>query len=207
MPVLAKALSPTLRREPDQRVFLHNVSWRDYERILAIRGEGSGVRITYLQGEVELMSPSIHHEMYKKRIARLLEAYAEEHGLDLNGYGSWTVSKREQKLGVEPDECYVWGAHRPKRPDLAIEVIWTSGGLDKLEIYRGLGVPEVWMWRDGAIEVHVLREGAGEANDAYERATKSSLLPELDLDLLASFLDRPGQTQAVREYRAALRIP
>lgn len=25
------------------------------------------------------------------------------------------------------------------RPDIAVEVIWTSGGLDKLEIYRKLG--------------------------------------------------------------------
>ncbi len=40
-------------------------------------------------------------------------------------------------------------------PDLAIEVIWTSGGIDKLESYRGLGVGEVWFWREGRMEVFV----------------------------------------------------
>jgi hypothetical protein len=38
-------------------------------------------------------------------------------------------------------------------------VIWTHGGLDKLEIYRGLGVREVWFWPEGRIEVHSLRGG------------------------------------------------
>jgi hypothetical protein len=31
----------------------------------------------------------------------------------------------------------------PQVPDIAIEVVWTSGGIDKLEVYRGLDVPEV----------------------------------------------------------------
>ena len=52
--------------------------------------------------------------------------------------------------GVEPDECYVFGdAPDPERPDLAIEVVWTRGGIDKREIYRALGVRELWFWRRG----------------------------------------------------------
>jgi len=37
------------------------------------------------------------------------------------------------------------------------EVVWTSGGIDKLEIYRRLGVGEVWRWKDSRIEIHVLQ--------------------------------------------------
>ena len=84
-------------------------------------------------------------------------------------------------------------------PVLAIEVAWTHGGLDKLEIYARLGVGEVWFWRKGKIEVHVLR------GEAFEPLERSALLPDLDLDQLASFLDAEHQTQAVRAYRAALR--
>lgn len=36
------------------------------------------MRVTYLEGQLEIMSPSRSHEMLKKLIARLLEAYAEE---------------------------------------------------------------------------------------------------------------------------------
>jgi len=37
----------------------------------------TGTRVTYLQGKLELMSRSINHELLKKMLARLLEAYAE----------------------------------------------------------------------------------------------------------------------------------
>jgi Uma2 family endonuclease len=101
---------------------------------------------------------------------------------------------------VEPDECYIVGADQSReRPDLAIEVVWTSGGIDKLEIYARLGVGEVWFWKDGRIEVHVLRGGR------YESARRSDLFPGLDVDLLCSFLDRPTALQAVRAFREALR--
>lgn len=94
------------------------------------------------------MSPSWNHEILKKFIARPLEAYAEERNLDLNGAGSWTLKNPEVERGAEPDECYTLG---PKKavPDLAIEVAWTHGGLDKLDIYAELGVGEVWFWRKG----------------------------------------------------------
>ena len=32
-------------------------------------------------------------------------------------------------------------------PDIAIEVVVTSGLVDKMAVYAGLGVPEVWLWR------------------------------------------------------------
>ena len=58
----------------DQRVFLHGMSWQAYEALLAWRGEKSAVRMTYLEGELELMPPSRSHESLKKRLARLVEA-------------------------------------------------------------------------------------------------------------------------------------
>jgi Uma2 family endonuclease len=81
---------------------------------------------------------------------------------------------------------------------LAIEVVWTSGGIDKLTIYARLGVPEVWFWRRGKLRVHVLR------GQAYVESPKSKLLPGIDLSQLCSYLDRDTASQAVREYRAAL---
>lgn len=188
----------TLARSVDQRVFLHGVSWEGFEAVLAARGDCSGVRIAYLEGVLELMSPSRDHEIIKKRLARLLEAYAEELGIDLDGYGSWTLKREKEERGAEPDECYSIGP-AGEVPDLAIEVIWTSGGLDKLEIYRRLGVREVWVWRRGEIQVFALR------GDRYERIAVSELLPQVDLALVVSLLDTPNQTAAVRELRARLR--
>lgn len=86
----------------------------------------------------------------------------------------------------------------PQRPDLAIEVMWTSGGVNKLDIYRKLGVREVWFWRRGRLTAHTLR------GENYAEGSGSEVLPGIDLVELASYLDRPTASQAIREYRAAL---
>jgi Uma2 family endonuclease len=184
----------------DQRIFLHGRTWSEFEILLALRGDRGGVRMFYLEGEIELMSPSESHEGIKTTIARLVEAYADDRGLEFNGFGSWTLKSAPKERGAEPDECYVIGATSKAKPDLAIEVIWTSGGLDKLSIYAGLGVRELWVWkRPGTISVHALR------GDNYEEIARSELLPEIDLDVLAGFIAMPSQSQAVRAYRATLR--
>lgn len=185
----------------DHYVHLHGVTWADYLRLLEIRGDRSAPRITYLEGTLEIMSPSRMHEEIKSYIGRLIEAWCLERSVEFTPYGSWTLKNKREKRGAEADECYVFGPEpkRKRRPDLAIEVIWTSGGIDKLNVYRKLGVREIWYWEDGRIGVRVLR-GA-----QYAAASASEVLPGIDLEQLASFLDRPTASQAIRDYRAALR--
>jgi Uma2 family endonuclease len=200
--VVAASSSPAVSgyTEPDQRIVLRGMSWKDFEVVLAVRGEAAGVRMYYLDGEIELMSPSPGHENLKKWVARLLEAWADEMDVELNGFGSWTLKAAPNEAGAEPDECYVLGPVRGDVPDLVIEVAWSRGGLAKLEIYRRLGVREVWMLaKNGTMRIHVL------AGDRYVEAKKSRLLPKLDVSWLFSFLDRPTQSQASRALRDALR--
>ena len=182
----------------DQRVFLHNVSWKQYEQLLELRGEDAAPRMTYLEGELELTSPSSDHEILKKMIARLLEAYALVKGIRLDGYGSMTMKSRPRARGAEADECYMVGGPK-RRPDIAIEIVWTHGGLDKLEVYRGLGVREVWLHRNGRIEVYSLRR------NAYFRIPRSAVLPKLDLAHLLRYATAPDQTDAVRRYMNSVR--
>lgn len=184
----------------DHFVHLHGVSWEDYERIVAIRGDHSAPRISYLEGELEIMSPSENHEIIKSHIGRLVEAWCMEHDVDFNTVGSWTIGEKRKKRAAEPDECYVFGPMEGRKvPDLAIEVVWTWGGIDKLEIYRKLGVREIWYWRKGEITPYRLH------GERYRRIAASKVLPGIDLAQLAGFLDRPFTSQAIREYRAALR--
>jgi Uma2 family endonuclease len=188
------------RPREDHFVHLRGVAWADYRRILEVRGERSSPRIAFLEGTLELMTPSREHESIKSVIGCLVEVWCLERDVEFSTYGSWTLENEAVDRAVEPDECYVFGTvATPTRPDLAIEVIWTSGGLKKLEIYRKLGVREVWLWRRGKIEPHVLR------GERYEATRASELLPELDLDQLATFLDRETTSRAIRDYRAALR--
>lgn len=200
--VVSRAPDPAGEYVPtaDERIVMHRVSWAQYERQLALRGEGSSPRIAYFEGTLELMSPSRDHERIKSYIGSLILTYALERGIDLSSYGSWTLKSPIKKSGVEPDECYLVGSDQSgEAPHLAIEVIWMSGGIGKLAIYARLGVGEVWFWRAGRMEVHLLQ------GEQYELSARSALFPELDLALLTSFLDRPTETQAVRAFRDALR--
>ena len=182
----------------DHIVVLHDVTWEDYERLLEIRGDKSAPRIQYLEGELEILSPSKDHEQIKSFIGRLVEIWCIDRGIEMTPFGSWTLKEKKKKRGAEADECYIFGTEPRDRPHLAIEVEWTRGGVDKLEIYRKLGVDEVWYWRKGVIEIYVL------AGEKFERSPRSRILPGLDLGLLASMLDRDTLTQAVRDFRRAL---
>ena len=69
----------------------------------------------------------------------------------------------------------------------------------KADIYRKLGVAEVWYWRRGRLQPYCLR------GDRYVPVTESEVLPGLDLDLLTRFMDRPTTYDAIRDYRQVLR--
>jgi Uma2 family endonuclease len=200
--VQALALQPDRddRPQEDHFVILHDVAWSDYQRFLEVRGDRSSPRIAYLEGELEIMSPSESHERIKSLIGCLVEVWCLERDVEFTTVGSWTLEDKAVDRGVEPDECYIFGPPRGAlRPDLAIEVIWTSGGINKLEIYRKLGVAEVWIWRRGKLIPHALR------GESYEALAQSAVLPEVDLQQLVGFLDQPTTSAAIRAYREVLR--
>jgi len=200
--VYATSLTPIEERlDRDDRVILHGMTWKDFEIVLAVRGDTAGVRMYYLDGEIELMSPSRGHEGNKTLLARLLEHWAIETGAELEGFGSWTLKEEAKEAGAEPDECYIIGDPQLKDvPDFAIEVAWSRGGLHKLEIYERLGVHELWMMnRDGTVEIYALEKAH------YVPVKESRVLPKLDVAWLAGFLKHPTQHEAVLALRDVLR--
>ncbi|WP_437962065.1 Uma2 family endonuclease [Sorangium sp. So ce119] len=182
----------------EQRFVLQGVPWDTYVR-LRDELDTPGLRMTFCEGTLELMSPSIEHEIDKKSIARLIEFFALERDVPLYGYGSTTFRREAKARGLEPDECYCIGGTLKEFPDIAIEVVLTSGGLDKLPVYSGLGVREVWFWERDAFHIHALR------GEEYEAIAASELIPDLDLVALARFVRWPDQHEAVKAFRSWLR--
>jgi Uma2 family endonuclease len=78
-------------------------------------------------------------------------------------------------------------------------VIWTAGGIDKLEVYRKLGVSEVWFYERGNLRFFVLR------GEQYEAVACSELLPTVEPELFIRCMAEPTQSDAVRVLRRALR--
>jgi len=183
----------------DGIVVLRGLSWSDYQRMLEVRGDESVPRFAYLEGALEIMTPSPSRVALISRIGHLLAAWCLEKRVDFSAFGTWTLEDKATLRGIEPDECYVFGSDaRAMRPHLALDVVWTSGGIRKLDIYQKLGVSEVWSWRKGRLFAHVL------SGERYFDAAASSVLPGIDLVELCSYLDRATTGEASREYRAAL---
>ena len=178
-------------------MLLHNVGWKDYVLLRDVL-DGPGVRMSYLGGSLELMSSSPEHELWKTNIARLVELYAHVRNIDLRGYGSTTFKSEATERGAEPDECYLIGKKLAGVPDVVLEVIRTAPLLDKSAIYAALGVPELWIFRNGAFTVHALDR----ASAAYAMVPSSVFLPDLSFDLLARFATREDTGQALREFES-----
>lgn len=199
----AMATAPPLQgvEPPDPgevRILIHGVTWDQYEQLVQMFDDRAGPRISYLEGTLEIMSPGSLHEDKKTLIARLLELYALVRGIRFYGLGSTTYRQRARERGLEPDECYFIGSRDDDFPHLAIEVALTSGGIDKLAIYAGLGVREVWFWHGDRLTLHRL-EG-----DAYVEIDRSHVLPDLDLDELVAHVKMDDQDAAVRAWWAKL---
>jgi Uma2 family endonuclease len=193
---------PRVTLPVEQRVLARGVSWKDY-MLLREALDTPGLRMTYCQGALEIARPSRAHELWKKTIARLVELVAIELGIPLVGYGSTTFKPEAQERGAEPDECYRVGTLMSdgKFPDIVLEVTHESPLLDKLYVYSGFEVPEVWLFEKGRFRLFGLKDGT------YVAMKHSRLLPQLDFALIARFALREDQRIALQELRDILRRP
>jgi Uma2 family endonuclease len=195
----AQVLTLSATPPSEQRLLLEGVSWQQYETLIATLGNDfSNLRLSYLEGTLEIMTTSPEHEELKKIIGMLLEAYFQETRTRFHALGSATFRKAMKLRGLEPDECYCL-EQKKEFPDLAIEIVLTSGIVNKLEIYRGLGVTEIWQWQNGKFVIYHLR------SDRYEEIEQSELLPDLDVHLLANYVNPVEQFDAVMAYREVIR--
>jgi Uma2 family endonuclease len=193
--------------DPEERHIITGVSWEHYEALLADLGDSLAYRVAYLDGVLEIVSPSRRHETAKTRTGDLLLIYFLETDTEYFPMGSTTLRKPEKRAGGEPDESYCIRIDK-EFPDLAIEVIVTSGGINRLELFRRLGIREVWFWEDNHFLLYALREEPPvqlvQTWD-YERIDRSEVLPDLDLDLLTECVRNPNPLAAAKQFQQRLR--
>jgi Uma2 family endonuclease len=179
-------------------LIISDLTWTQLETIEASFQDIGGVRFTYLDGVVEIMNLSLEHEESKAIIRALLEAYMRAKGIRFYMRGSATLGSKEIGGKREPDESYNINSKKAI-PDLVIEVTVSSGGLDKLELYQRIGIPEVWFWEDGVLKIYHLQEN-------YQLVEKSSLLSDLDLKIFTKYISYHDQYDAVTEFLKDLSI-
>ncbi|MEH2008779.1 MAG: Uma2 family endonuclease [Nostoc sp.] len=134
-------------------LLFEELTWREFKAVEQLL-DRPGYRLSFLDGVLEILRmPGEPHETVKKRVAALLELYLLMAGFDFTPTGSMTLESESGAVKREADESYKLAPGR-MRPDLAIEVVFTSGGINKLEAYKRLLIPEVWFWEDGVLEVY-----------------------------------------------------
>jgi Uma2 family endonuclease len=197
------------RMPEDTVVTFHDVSWEEYEDLLERVGEASGLRISFDEGKMQVMTLSTEHENDGVFIDGMLRLLSIRLRINIRFFGSATIRKKQRRKGKEPDCCfYVQTAsllgnrqklnfEKDPPPDVAVEIDIHHESRDKFAIYAGLGVPEVWLYNGKQLTIHLLR------GTRYVKATASQALPMLTSAILTGFLTRmqqDGEFQAMLAF-------
>lgn len=202
-------------RLADNRIVLRNISWGTYERLLEELADCSAPRLTYDRGELEIMSPTPEHEDVNGALDKLVSFVAFEVDVETRDLGSTTFRLEDLQRGFEPDSCFyvqneslIRGKDRldltvDPPPDLVIEIDITGSSINKQKIFAQFGVPEVWRYDGGRVEIFNL------SNGAYVKSEVSSVLPFFTAAVLTNFvaesrrLSRLEWMKGVRDWARA----
>jgi Uma2 family endonuclease len=198
---------------PGQRVLLSDVSWQEFEAILEDLGDRRASRVAYDNGTLEIMTPLPEHEINKELVSDLVKALLEELDIEFCSLGSTTFKNEEMLKGIEPDNCFYIqneAAVRGKNwldltvdppPDFALEIDVTSR--THPSIYEALGVPELWRFEKGKLQINVLQEGK------YIKCDYSPNFPDLPLiEKIPQSVNQCrtlGRNKTMRGFRAWVR--
>jgi Uma2 family endonuclease len=192
----------TTMDEGEQRVLLRNISWQLYESLLEEMGDEGQARLSYLQGDLEFLTPLPQHETYNRQIDRAITTIAEELNQEYSLFGSMTIKQPQMAAGEEPDSCY-YIANEPSvrgkikldfaidpPPDLVLEIDITSSSLDRLSIYAKLGVNELWRYDGTTLVFYSLQASR------YVEVDRSLTFPMLSPARILEFIT-DCQTQGI----------
>jgi Uma2 family endonuclease len=180
----------------DTEVIFHGATWEEYEELLDQVGEAAGLRISFNDGTLKVMSLSSEHEKYVRFIEGLIVAIKLRLRINIVSFGSTTMRKRRKSKGNEPDACfYVQTAavignrieldfSIDPPPDVVLEVDIHHDSKGNDAIYAALGVPEIWRYDEWAMTIYHLQEGE------YVVAEASRALPMLNGEILTEYMNR-----------------
>ena len=169
MSVIATVLKPVsqITLAPGSVVTIPNISWLEFESILAELGEKRSARIAYSKETLEIMVPLPEHEVPKDLISDIVKTLLKSAGRRYQPLGS-TTFKQEGSAGIEPDACFyilnyqrMLGRRRLKPDDLPPDLAIKTDVISKttIDAYLAIGVPEVWVYDRGRFDIYLLQDG------------------------------------------------
>ncbi|SPF41379.1 conserved hypothetical protein [Candidatus Sulfopaludibacter sp. SbA4] len=196
----------------ENRVVLRNISWETFERLSAECVNVAGTHFTYDEGNLEIVSVSLGHELPHHALVTLVDLTAEETERDFVGAGSSTFTRTDLAKSFEADSSFYFRHAAEVRakdkidlpidpsPELIIEVDITRSSLNHFPLYAAIGIAEIWRFDGERVRFHRL-EGSG-----YIPIEESVVLSPMTAAQATVFVERarhekaPDWWRAVREW-------
>ena len=167
--------------QKDQILTITGATWQDYQQFNS--EEYPGYRVSYLKGEITIMSPGRNHEKIAEVINRLIVAYCEKFEIQDFPFRQTRLEAKDY-TGKEPDVAYAFKTDK-ELPDLVVEVIFSSGNINNLKAsYQAIGISELWIWQDHQITFYALD------NDNYTEIESSKILNQISAKSFVQFVNR-----------------
>lgn len=178
----------------DDRVVLRHVSWDSYQHLIADDEERQFPRMTYDRGLLELVSPSMGHEIDGGAIALLVNIVTATLGMPIRDVASATFSREDFRRGFEPDySFYIQSEDRIRGqqevnlsgdppPDLVVEIELSRSEINKVEFFASFGVTEYWCCEEERVTIFVLDGGD------HRESAACVAMPDLTNDVLTRLL-------------------
>ena len=199
----------------ETRVLLENITWQTFKTMLAEMGSERANKISYRQGNIEVMTPLKPHESSNRLIEVFVGVLCEELGLEVNRVGSLTLTRDDLEYGAEPDSSYYIQNEllvREKEnidlafdppPDLVLEVEYSRPKIDKFKLYAAMGIPEFWRYNGTTLRVYIL------ANGQYSETQTSPTFAVIPIKEIPRFIEESkkiGQIAVTRAFRTWVKL-
>jgi Uma2 family endonuclease len=199
----------------ETRVLLENITWQTFKTMLAEMGSERANKISYRQGNIEVMTPLKPHESSNRLIEVFVGVLCEELGLEVNRVGSLTLTRDDLEYGAEPDSSYYIQNEllvREKEnidlafdppPDLVLEVEYSRPKIDKFKLYAAMGIPEFWHYNGTTLRVYIL------ANGQYSETQTSPTFAVIPIKEIPRFIEESkkiGQIAVSRAFRTWVKL-
>jgi Uma2 family endonuclease len=200
-------------QQAEQRVVFHDLSWENYQQILAALGNKRSSRLTYDRGTLEITRPLEEHENAVRMIEVFIRILVTELGMKIKTMGSTTLNRPDLQRSAEADDCY-YIQNQPKvvgkivdltvdpPPDLIAEIDITHTDIDKLKLYAAMGVPEFWRYNGKVLRIYQLQQNQDQ--NQYLEVEDSPTFPLAIKERLYQFLEEcwTDEVEAENSFRA-----
>jgi hypothetical protein len=181
---------------PGSKMTVPEVTWEEFELILAELGDARSARIAYSHNTLEITVPRPDHELPTDLIGDIVKTILRTTRQRYQPFGS-TTFKQQGIAGIEPDACFYI------QNDVTSLTTMVYDRPEVNEAYKAIAVPEVWIYANGGLKIYLLVAGD------YVPSVTSGVFPQLPIvEWVDRAVDRAwtvGSLQALEEVEACLR--